>query len=65
VTAAAIGAISGAVVVLGRRSIFDLPTALLALVTLVLLWRFKKLPEPLLIGAAAVVGLLVFPLMRH
>src|SRR5207249_7318843 len=30
VTAAAIGAISGAVIVLGRRSIFDLPTALLA-----------------------------------
>jgi chromate transporter len=31
VTAAAIGAISGAVIVLGRRSIVDVPTALLAL----------------------------------
>src|SRR4051812_43624556 len=38
VTAAAIGALSGAVVVLGRRSIVDLPTALLALVTVALLW---------------------------
>src|SRR5262249_11200584 len=65
VTAAAIGAISGAVVVLGRRSIVDVPTALLAVVTLVLLWRFKKLPEPLLIGAAAVVGLVLYPMTRH
>jgi len=38
VTAAAIGAITGAVVVLGRRTIIDLPTVLLALVTLVFLW---------------------------
>jgi chromate transporter len=65
VTAAAIGAISGAVIVLGRRSIFDAPTALVAVITLVVLWRFKKLPEPLLIGTAAVIGLAVFPLVRH
>src|SRR5215212_3406347 len=49
VTAAAIGTITGAVIVLGRRSIYDVPTTLLALTTLMLLWRFKKLPEPLLI----------------
>src|SRR5260221_9491148 len=42
VTAAAIGAITGAVVVLGRRSIVDIPTALLFLVTLGLLWKFKS-----------------------
>src|SRR5213079_419866 len=65
VTAAAIGAISGAVIVLGRRSIYDVPTALLAVATLVLLWRFKKLPEPLLIAAAAVIGIVVFPLVRR
>jgi chromate transporter len=65
VTAAAIGAISGAVVVLGRRSIFDVPTALLAVATLLILWRFKKVPEPLLIAAAAGIGLLVYPLLRH
>jgi len=65
VTAAAIGAISGAVIVLGRRSIFDFPTALLAIAALTLLWRFKKFPEPLLIGVAAVIGLVVFPLVRH
>ncbi len=60
-TAAAIGAISGAVIVLGRRSVFDLPTALLAAGTLLMLLRFKKLPEPLLIAAAALFGLLLYP----
>src|SRR5438034_8115899 len=49
VTAAAIGAITGAVVVLGRRTITDIPTVLLALVTLLLLWRWKKIPEPLIV----------------
>lgn len=33
-------------------------------VTLVLLWRFKKLPEPLLVLAAAVIGLGLYPLVR-
>jgi chromate transporter len=60
VTAAAIGALSGAVVVLGRRSIVDAPTALLALATVVLLWKWN-LPEPIIICAAALVGLLIFP----
>src|SRR5882672_1336886 len=59
VTAAAIGAISGAVIVLGRRSIVDIPTAMLALTSLGLLWRFKKLPEPLVILAAALIGLVL------
>ncbi|HEU4556760.1 MAG TPA: chromate transporter, partial [Longimicrobium sp.] len=63
VTAAAIGAISGAVVVLGRRSIVDVPTLLVAAAVLVLLWR-KKVPEPLVVLAAALVGLVVHPLVR-
>jgi chromate transporter len=46
VTAAAIGAITGAVIVIGERSITDWVTAALAVGTAVLLWRFKKLPEP-------------------
>jgi chromate transporter len=59
VTAAAAGAIAGACVVLGRRAIFDVPTALIALATFGILWRFK-VPEPLLIAVAAGTGLLVF-----
>ncbi|MBW3630153.1 MAG: chromate transporter [Gemmatimonadetes bacterium] len=60
VTAAAVGAISGAVVVLGRRSIIDLPTALLAVITVALLW--KKVPEPLIVLAAATSGLFLYPI---
>src|SRR6266567_2954020 len=65
VTAAAIGAITGAVVVLGRRTIIDIPTVLLALVTLVLLWRWKKIPEPLIVLGAAVIGLVVYSVLHH
>jgi chromate transporter len=64
ITAAAIGAITGSVVVLARRSIIDIPTALLALATIALLWRFKKLQEPVIIAAASVAGLVLYPLMH-
>jgi chromate transporter len=64
VTAAAIGAIAGAVIVLARRSIVDVPTALLACVTLVLLFRFKKLQEPVIVAAAALIGLAAYPLLH-
>ena len=64
VTAAAVGTITGAVVVLGQRSITDIPTALLALVTVGLLWKLKKLPEPVIVAAAAVIGLLIYPIAK-
>ena len=64
VTAAAIGAITGAVVVLARRSIIDVPTAVLACATLVLLFRFKKLQEPIVVAAAALIGLVAYPLLH-
>jgi chromate transporter len=60
VTAGAIGAITGAVVVLGRRSVHDFVTASVAAVVLILMWRVKKLPEPFLIIAAAFVGLIFY-----
>jgi chromate transporter len=62
-TAAATGAITGAVVVLGVRTLVDVPTAIIALVSLGVLWRFK-LPEPVLVAAAGVTGLLVWPVVR-
>lgn len=58
-TAAATGAISGAVIVLGRRAVYDPATAAIALITLAVLLRFK-IPEPFVILAAGVVGLLVY-----
>src|SRR5512135_2276403 len=64
VTAAAIGAITGAVVVLAKRSIVDVPTAILALATLFALWKFRKLPEPAIVAAAAILGLVAYPLLH-
>ena len=64
VTAAAIGAITGAVIVLAERSIVDLMTALMALVTVGLIWKVNKLPEPALVAIAAIVGLVAFPGLR-
>jgi chromate transporter len=66
VTAAAVGAIAGAVVVLGRRTIFgndgipDFTKIAVLLVTVGLLWRFKKLPEPIVVLGAAIVGLFIY-----
>jgi len=64
VTAAAIGAITGAVIVLAERSIVDWLTALMALVTIGLMWKVKKLPEPVLVAIAAIIGLVAFPGMH-
>lgn len=62
ITAAAVGAISGSVVVLGMRSITDVSTAALSLGTTLLLIRFKRLPEPLIVLGAALIGLGLYPL---
>ena len=62
-TAAASGAIAGAVVVLGQRAIFDIPTAAIGLIGLVLLWKFR-LQEPMLVAAAGLAGLVIWPLFR-
>jgi len=60
VTAAATGAIAGAVIVLARRSIYDVPTFAIAIVSLAVLFRWK-IPEPVVIGSAAMAGLLLRP----
>lgn len=52
VTAAATGAIAGAVFVLARRAIVDLATVLIFLVTFACLFWLRRLPEPLLIALA-------------
>jgi len=64
VTAAAIGAITGAAIVLAERSIVDVPTALLALVTVLVIWKLKRLPEPVIVAIAAIIGLFAFPGIR-
>ncbi|SFM71646.1 chromate transporter [Nitrosomonas communis] len=64
ITAATIGAIAGAVIVLAQRSLIDIPTVLIAVITAVLLWKLKKLPEPVIIAGAAIAGLIVYPMMH-
>lgn len=59
VTAAATGAIIGAIVVLGRRALTDVPTWTIALLTLLALARIRRLPEPVVIVAAGLVGVVV------
>ena len=56
VTAGATGAIAGAVVVLARRSVYDLTTLIICATSLVVLFRWK-VPEPVLIAGVAVIGL--------
>src|SRR2546427_5807367 len=63
VTAAAAGAIAGAVVVLARRSIYDLPTVVIAVVSLAVLFRWK-VPEPVIIAVAAVAGFLLWAFVK-
>ncbi len=64
ITAAAIGAITGSVIVIAKRSLIDLPTVLIAVVTIALLWKFKKLQEPIVVAAAALLGLLIYPMFH-
>src|SRR5438067_3839397 len=64
VTAAAIGAITGAVIVLAERSISDWITGIVAVVTVLLIWKVKKLPEPVVVAVAAIIGLIAFPVLH-
>ena len=64
VTAAAIGTIAGAVVVLGKRSIIDVPTLVLMALTMLVLWKAKKVQEPLIVAVAAIAGLVLYPLFK-
>jgi chromate transporter len=61
--AAAIGTILGACVLLGKIAIGDWLTTLIALGSLVVLFRWK-ISNPLLVAATAVIGLIAFPLLQ-
>jgi chromate transporter len=71
VTAAAVGAITGAVIVLGKRTIFgdgwspDVFKCGVMLATIAVLARGKRVPEPVLVIAAAIAGLVAFPLLKE
>ena len=59
ITAAVIGALVGSVIIIGTRSVIDIPTALIAVAAVLCLIYIKKIQEPYLIAAAAVIGLII------
>jgi chromate transporter len=59
ITAAVVGALAGAVIVIATRSIIDIPTTLIAIAALMALIYFEKIKEPYIILIAALVGLLI------
>jgi chromate transporter len=63
ITAAVIGALVGAVIVIAKRGILDVPTALIAVATVVLLIYVRKIQEPYIILVAAITGLVLKTLL--
>jgi chromate transporter len=59
ITAAVVGALAGSVIVIAIRTIRDVPTAIIAAITIIILLGKKKVKEPYLILAAAIIGLLL------
>jgi chromate transport protein ChrA len=61
--AAAIGTILGASVLLSKIAIGDWLTALIALSSLIVLFRWK-VSNPMLVAATAIVGIVAFPILK-
>jgi chromate transporter len=59
ITAAVIGALVGSVIIIATRSIVDIPTALIALASIIALIYVKKIQEPYIILIAAIAGLIL------
>ena len=53
------GAIAGSAFVLGRRALTDVTTIAICAVAFIVMMRFKKVPEPLIILAAGVAGFML------
>jgi len=66
-----VGAITGACLVLGRRTLVPdgsslaVPKLLLLLATLAILLKFRKVPEPVIIAGAAILGLVIHPFVAR
>jgi chromate transporter len=61
--AAAIGTILGACILLGKIAIGDWLTALIGVVSLAILFRWK-VSNPLLIAATGIIGLIAYPILQ-
>jgi len=54
-----VGAIAGSVLVLGKRTLNDIPTWAIALLAVLILYQFKKVKELHIIGLAALAGIVL------
>jgi chromate transporter len=59
ITATVVGSLVGSVIVIGIRSIVDIPSALIAIGTVLILIYTRRLHEPYIILIAAVLGVLI------
>ncbi|AOM79452.1 chromate transporter [Pedobacter steynii] len=59
ITAVVIGALVGAVIIIATRAIVDIPTALIAIFSMLALIYLKKIKEPHLILASAIIGIVL------
>lgn len=59
ITAAVIGALVGSVIVIAKRNIIDIPTIIIAILTIFSLLYIKKIQEPYIIVIAAIVGVFI------
>ena len=59
VTAAAIGAIAGAVIIMAKKQLTDITTFCFALIALIILFQFKKIKELHIIIVAAILGIII------
>ena len=59
ITAAVVGALAGAVVIIGLKSIIDIPTGIIAVLAIFSLIYIQKIKEPYLILIAAFLGFMV------
>jgi chromate transporter len=61
ITVAVVGVLVGTTWIVGKTAIGDVLTAVLAALSLAIVLFFRKLPEPLLVLAGALAGLVLYP----
>ncbi len=59
ITVAAIGAIIGAVIILAKKQFTDVSSILIAMVTIMVLLKYQKIKEPIVILIAAIIGMIL------
>ena len=61
---AVVGVLAGTTWLIGRAAIGDLATAAIAAICMIVLFRWSRLPEPLIVVACGVIGLIIYPMLR-